>query len=481
MSRNWWRVGDAVVLTLYSCVILFTVRYHEKWADEAQAWLIARDLSLKSIWFRELRYEGSPGLWHTILWVAQHVFHAGYGSLGYIGVACAIAGAAVLVFVAPFPRYLRWPLAFTYVIVYQYAVIARPYTLLPLFAFAAALVFKDVQHPERITIALFLLAMLTLHGTIIAACLALAFLIDVIKAWPTLEPRVRHNFIICVGVMTLTFLFIAVILKPTADVAEFAPKDSVALQSQVSPAQKMVTAVCGAFLDSPLPSFAFLVLVGAWCAFRGRLLVFALPIVLLTALYGMVHGYAHHQGTIFIAAITALWIAWPTERERLGFDPLQRGATLGVTALILVLCQVNISDAAVAIEREYRYPYSGAEDAARYLKSVGADREPMFGYLFGVVAIQAYFDHNIFANLSTAYFHLGLQQKGTTLNVDEIERVRPLYIVAYSIAPNELLKANGPVFTSLGYELVHFSDGYYLYKRGVYQRESYLIFRRATP
>ncbi len=135
----WERIGNFLVLLAYSCVVLFTVRYHEKWADEAQAWLIARDEPLSRIWFYELRYEGSPGLWHTILWIAQHWFHAPYGALGYIGVAFAIAGVAVLVFKAPFPWYVRWPLAFTYVMVYQYAVIARPYTLLPLLCFVVAI------------------------------------------------------------------------------------------------------------------------------------------------------------------------------------------------------------------------------------------------------------------------------------------------------------------------------------------------------
>ena len=100
---NAWRIGDVLVLAAYSSVVLWTIRYHEKWADEAQAWLIARDLDLRSIWFHELRYEGSPGLWHTILWVAQHVFHAKYDALSYIGATFAIAGAAVLIFFAPFP------------------------------------------------------------------------------------------------------------------------------------------------------------------------------------------------------------------------------------------------------------------------------------------------------------------------------------------------------------------------------------------
>ena len=155
---RWEKIGNAVVLLVYSGVVLFTVRYHEKWADEAQAWLLARDLDLKTLWFHELRYEGHPGLWHTILWVAQRVFHAPYGAIGYIGVIFAIAGVAVLVFKAPFPWYIRWPLAFTYVLIYQYAVIARPYTLLPLLCFAVALFFKDREHPWRITLVLVLLS-----------------------------------------------------------------------------------------------------------------------------------------------------------------------------------------------------------------------------------------------------------------------------------------------------------------------------------
>lgn len=481
-QAHWWRIADAAVLLLYSSVVLFTVRYHEKWADEAQAWLIARDLDLKTIWFHELRYEGSPGLWHTILWIAQHVFHASYNSLGYIGATFAIAGAALLIFKAPFPRYVRWPLAFTYVMVYQYAVIARPYTLLPLLCFAAAIYFNDLEHPQRITIVLVLLSLLTLHGTLVAGCIALAYLIEVIREWDSLSASTRNNFIICVVVMTFIFAFVVLILKPTSDVAEFAPKDAFAqMGEQVTAAQKIDAAVCGAFFDYTLPSFAFVFLAGIWCFSRKRLLTFALPVGLLTALYAVIHGYAHHHGAMFVAAITGLWIAWPDEKRRSSFSVTHIHAIRGMLALMLALCAVNIWDAVVSVTRDYRYPYSGAEDAANYLKSVGADRVPVFGYLFGTVAVQAYFDHNILTNMPSAYFHQGTPLKGITLDADEVMKVGPEYILAYSNAPDLLVKMNGPTFTSLGYELVHFSDGYYMYKRGVYQRETYFIFRRVRP
>lgn len=470
---------------VYTFVVVWTIRYHEKWADEAQAWLIARDLSLRDIWFHESRYEGSPGLWHTILWVAQHVFHLGYGAIGYIGLVFAIAGAGVLVFLAPFPRYVRWPLAFTYVMVYQYAVIARPYTMLPLLAFSAAIFFKDLHRPERMTLVLVLLAILTIHGTILAGCLGLAYLIEAIKRWATFTKAVHRKYAICLTVMTGTLVFLFLILKPTPDVEEFVLKRQFA---QAPPAfqkelpglgEKLISVTSGAFLDWFVPSVVFVLLLAAWCVWRRRWLTFILPVGVLIAFYGVVHGFAHHHGTVFLAAITGLWIAWPEREEWLAFSSYEQLALMAVKGLLLILCAINIWDSAVVIRREYLYPYSGAKDAARYLKAVGADRGPMFGLLFGVAAVQAYFDHNIFINNPTAYFHHGLPLYGTWLDVDLLERVKPEYVVAYSMEPELMIQTGVGELTSRGYELVHFSDGYYLYKRSVFEREVYFIFRRA--
>ncbi len=486
-TPGWERIGNFIVLLAYSCVVLFTVRYHEKWADEAQAWLIARDLPLSRIWFYELRYEGSPGLWHTILWVAQHWFHAPYAALGYIGVAFAIAAAAVLVFKAPFPWYLRWPLAFTYVMVYQYAVIARPYTLLPLLCFMVAILFKDIEHPERMTLVLVLLAMLTLHGSILAACYGLLYLVDAIKSWPNLNDRLRNRYFLCAAVMAFAFLLIFVILKPTPDVGEFAVKRALAEAPESVKATfptataKLTAVISGAFLDFWAPSAIFLILAGVWCFLRRHLLLYLLPLGLLIVLYAKVHGYPHHHGTVFIAAITAFWVAWPTGDEMRSLSVRQQQAMRGMVVLLLCLFAVNIWDAAVVIQREYRYPYSGSQDAARYLKSVGADRGDVFGYLFGVVAVEAYFDHNILKNLPTAYYHHGLPLIGDSINEEELNRIRPEYVIAYSADPQLMIKVGIPDLESRGYKMVHFSDGYYLYKQAVYQRESYFILRRVQP
>lgn len=486
--RKWdrWKFGDGLVLLAYAAVVLWTIRYHEKWADEAQAWLIARDLDLRTIWFHELRYEGSPGLWHTMLWVAQHVFHAEYGALGYIGVGFAIAGAAVLVFCAPFPRYVRWPLAFSYVMVYQYAVIARPYTLLPVLAYCAAILFKDSRRPKRMTIVLALLSLLTVHGAILASCLGLAYLVQAMKSWKVFEDSVKKDYWICVAGMVFLFLFLFVILKPTPDVEEIALKREVAAAPAAVQAQfptvgrKLSAVMSGAFLDWFVPSLIFVIVLGIWTVWRKQWLNFVLPVAALIGFYAAVHGAAHHHGTVFIAAIAGVWIAWPNQKERLEFSRADRVALVAIETLLVILCGINVWDSCVVIKREYLYPYCGADDAARYLKSVGADQGPMFGMLSGVVAVQAHFDHNIFVNNPTTYFHHGLPLSTTVLDVDLLYRVKPGYVVAYSMDPQLMLQTGVSQLTSRGYELVHFSDGYYLYKRAVFEREVYFIFRRQS-
>jgi hypothetical protein len=176
-----------------------------------------------------------------------------------------------------------------------------------------------------------------------------------------------------------------------------------------------------------------------------------------------------------------LWIAWPTSTEQLPFGETQRRALQGMIALLVCLCALNIWDSAVVIQREYLYPYSGAEDAAEYLKSVGAIRGPIFGFLMGVAGVEAYFDHNIFANTPTSYFHHGVPLAGANLDVDELQRVSPQYVVVYTQNPELLLQVGVPTLRAEGYEVVHFSDGYYLYKRAVFERETYFILRRVRP
>lgn len=57
---------NIIITVIYAIITLVIIMYHENWRDEAQSWLIARELGLIDI-FKQMKYEGHPALWYLIL------------------------------------------------------------------------------------------------------------------------------------------------------------------------------------------------------------------------------------------------------------------------------------------------------------------------------------------------------------------------------------------------------------------------------
>ena len=93
-------------------------------------------------------------------------------------------------------------------------------------------------------------------------------------------------------------------------------------------------------------------------------------------------------------------------------------------------------------------------------------------------AVQAYFDHNILANMPTTYFHQGLPVYGAVVDLGELRAAAPEYVIVFSnVAVNDFKEIDPPM-RSLGYALVRYSDGYVFYKRTVFDTASYFIYQR---
>ena len=57
---------NILIMTIYALSSFLLLVFHESWRDEAQAWLIARDLNFFEI-IKQLKYEGHFLLWFVIL------------------------------------------------------------------------------------------------------------------------------------------------------------------------------------------------------------------------------------------------------------------------------------------------------------------------------------------------------------------------------------------------------------------------------
>jgi hypothetical protein len=411
--------------------------------------------------------------------LAQHVFGAGYGSLGYIGAACAIAGAAWLIFRAPFPRPLRWLAVFSYFFVYQYAVVARSYVLFALFALIVAERYRDRERPGLFALSLVPLALLTAHGSLLAFGLGVAYAVRFAADWREHDAKTRRSFAYALLGTTALYLFLFAILLPAKDTE--AAHNAVFTVAAIT--SKTLEGLSGALLDNRWLSLAMFASFAVWCYSRRSLIAFLLPVALLTGLYVYAAAWPYQQGTIFLGIVSGLAIAWPDEYERRKFDSVKRWSYRLVVAAFAGLLAYQAYLGFTIIRNDMRLPYSGAEDTAQYLSPVVAQNKTVYGYQYGMVAVNAYFPRNIFANWEHTYYHHALSSFDARRVGPEIESGRPDYVLTTWWEPFDpaVFQAKQVLpMARMGYSLVHLSDGYLLIKNGYFRRQIYAVFKRES-
>jgi hypothetical protein len=468
----------AVLLSVYAAVVATIIIHHQPWFDEAQSWLLARDLSLPSLLFHWIRYEGTPPLWQFILYLAN-CLHLPYSAMSWIAGLIAVSGIFVFLKFSPFPTPVKVLLPFSYFFLYQYAAVARSYVLLPLLAFlAAALYRRGEEHTVAFCATLILLAGTSAHGAILSMGIAGSYSFDATGNWVRWDAPIRRRHLFAMAIYALAMLAIAVMVWPPAD-GNFLPPS----HTELAGAQ---LAFSGAFVNRFGVSIVVLFLCFLWCVYRRTPLAFLLPLSGLVVFFARVYVNLWHHGVITICVVTAVWIAWSSDGERdnqKGFGRLAQGAVSGALAIVFA---VQIPWAVAAVAYEMRWPYSGAHDAAVYLKAVGAGRQRTYAYGFSSVAILPYFQEQIFANqANTEKTTFWRWRKGNNIDAQQwrIAIERPDYLVVSIKPAGRLVPDVSPEIvanlTQLGYSLVHVSHGALFWKTAPWETDSYLIFHRA--
>ncbi len=95
-----------LALSAYALLVALTILRHEPWADEAQSWLLGRDASLPQLWGHLLHYEGTPGLWQTLV---HALIRLGlpYSAYNFVSASLGLAAVYLLLRYAPLPLFIR--------------------------------------------------------------------------------------------------------------------------------------------------------------------------------------------------------------------------------------------------------------------------------------------------------------------------------------------------------------------------------------
>ena len=425
------RFAEWFLLVLYAIAVGFTVTRHEPWADEAQAWLIAKALPFWRMLLGQVRYEGTPGLWHSILWALSH---AGlpYASMFWFSWAAAVAGAWVLLTYSPFPLFLRALIPFTFYLSYQFAIVARSYVLMPVLIFTAVHLLRN--HPRRaffFSLVTGLLANCNLFGLFISSGLVLVYL------WQNRNHPAR--FVLFAKVLAPWLLFVA-----AAVAIAIPPKDLRFVPTPLGDALARhrglpVPPPIGGSYDPPLRQRvqeyttplshslwlgALFLGVIVWQAARRHTLIALVPVACLIVSFELVYKMPRHTGLFLLVLIAALWLVWPDRTV-----PLRRylPPDLACAAIFLLICLPQVAWAIRAIHYDATQNYSGSRACADYLKTHAAGRK-VCGYDYFTVAVSAFFDAPIFQNQPTQYWSWS-NTNTTDLQMNRIVFERPDYVV----------------------------------------------------
>ena len=178
-SKKTWIIYG-LVFAAYLFIAVFAGIHHEPWADEAQSWLIARDSHSLIDLLRAVKYEGTLPTWHLINKAFQ-LAGLDYDHIFVIPLVFSVLGV-ILLFLTDAPLWSKIMLPFSFYVVYQNAVVARQYALVfPAMMLIVLFYKKRFEKPVRYHLALFLLAITSSYGVVVACSFMLWDFIGMVR------------------------------------------------------------------------------------------------------------------------------------------------------------------------------------------------------------------------------------------------------------------------------------------------------------
>lgn len=401
---------DVITLIIYLLGVCTVSFFHEPWFDEAQSWAIARSGTIKEILFEIPHYEGHPPLWHLIL-VPFAKLGAPYElSLAAVNIFFMTLAVAVLLFKSPFPKLIRCLLPFNFFLFYQYGVVSRPYCILVLAIFLAAVCYKNRnEHPVKYLLCLALMCAVHSYGLIIAGCLCIVWLIEIFTEYK------KSGKLADILKDRRCWLMFCLLIFAMLVMAAIVPDENVYLGGKMSnETEKKFDFSCinilfcfVIFSDSIITSFfnyagvpseiasqipvivvsILLVALFVTITYRNKkLLTFLLPYGVLSIFGSFVYISPHHIGVITAFVIFVLWIIVDENGKVLLPEYMNKiSAKIGkklkviLKAIAFLPLLIPIAWSCTSSYFDIRYPY-WFDEAADFIKEYHLDDYKIIGY-----------------------------------------------------------------------------------------------------
>ena len=393
------------VFALYVAVVVFTLCHHENWRDEAQAWLLARDLSVAGL-IDQMAYEGHPCLWHLLLMPFAKLGFP-YGTINIISAGIVFAAAAWMLWKCPFPLILQIPALFGSAFLYYMPVVARSYCLIPLFVLLCAALYQQRhQRPYAYGISIALLVQTHLYMLPMAGILCIFWFFEAVFAFRKNRDRK------CLGAQALglslpliSFLFFLVQISGCTESSAYA----FAVSGFAQWFRLLLSSPLTLFLVNNLPLMyffslalilpVFLALVGLLYTRSGEalkpVLAFVFEVAAMLAMGTLFERITPQKSAIIVfLVIWLLWTLWPMMTKR-WLKGLLTAAYLAVCAAYILMNS--------AVKADWDHPYSNGKFCAEFIEeNLPADAVFVQSNTPSAVSVMAYLNADSFYSMDSA-------------------------------------------------------------------------------
>lgn len=384
---------NLVVMLCYSIITFIILLFHESWRDEAQAWLIARNLNIIDI-FGQMKYEGHPVIWYLIL-----VPFAKLG-LPYVTVKIVswlICNIAVWLILkkATFNLILKILFIFSMPMIYLYPSISRSYCLIPLAITIVAIYFGQ-RHEKPIQYILSILFLANTHVIMygmVGILLLLFYIEELIQNRKTnskeQKKKVYISLIVIIVGLILTLIPILISMTTNTDVS-LTSNTSIFEDTKLKMENAYEKIMTGCFGENELilkiVAIALIILLCYEIRYHFKN---ALIIICTEGLQFLIYTYVYmgseqRVSTLILLMMFIFWIqndkklskntTKETDRELINNqkyikEQRQKEILTDIAEYILVFVLIiNIVQGMYSIDKEIKTNYSSAYETAEWIK-----------------------------------------------------------------------------------------------------------------
>jgi len=363
---------------LYSLITLVGVWNHEPNRDEAQVWLLVRDLNLSKI-FSHINTEGHPCMWYLIV-LPFAKLGLPYFSMQLIHWLIAVVATGLFLFRAPLNKLLKVLFVFSYLMLYQYSVVARNYGIVILFLFLIATYYKS-RFTKPYLFALLIVALYNCHVLAFGGAFALSFIYFLEAKRNKQLNTLKFPLLIMLGGMVSVIIQLFPYSHATANAlihTNYIPQLNInTWWIALTSIQNAFVPVDSEYEELKVALFFAIVLVLFIVSAIRKLSVFIFLLFTyswILYVFTTVHsGSLKHQGLILVFIIFTLWISsFYTNKENKLSKLIAKFINLeylGKSVLMVVVISlfIGLIYGFSFIKKEYLYEYSGSKTMAKYI------------------------------------------------------------------------------------------------------------------